>query len=113
MYESLTDNGLRRDDYDWFLEHGGQIKPYCIMGNDYYITNEHLVPAADAHMRPSGEIFGYYIITEQYFDRYHMPVMHTETNLADAVRAPAWLWKEWAQMVGVKQDGVPIIGFTW
>ena len=113
MYEYLTDNGLARDEYHWFLDHGRAIKPYCIMGNDYYITNEHLTPAEDGTIAPSGEIFGYYVITKQYFERYHLPVMHTETNLANAERAPAWLWKEWANMVRLKQDGVPIIGFTW
>jgi beta-glucosidase/6-phospho-beta-glucosidase/beta-galactosidase len=39
--------------------------------------------------------------------------MHTETNLGDSERAPAWLWKEWANMIRLKDDGVPIIGFTW
>src|SRR5262249_46959036 len=34
-------------------------------------------------------------------------------NLGDSERAPAWLWKEWANMVRLKDDGVPIIGFTW
>ncbi len=62
---------------------------------------------------PSGEIFGYYVITRQYYDRYHLPVMHTETNLQDADRAPNWLHKEWVNMVRLKADGVPIIGFTW
>jgi beta-glucosidase/6-phospho-beta-glucosidase/beta-galactosidase len=38
--------------------------------------------------------------------------MHTETNYADpdAVR---WLFKEWANVHRLKQDGVPIVGFTW
>ena len=113
MFEYLTDNGLTRDEYHWFLQRGRQLKRYCVMGNDYYVTNEHLVPPDEGPIGPSGEIFGYYVITKQYFDRYHLPVMHTETNLADADRAPAWLWKEWANMVRLKQDGVPIIGFTW
>jgi beta-glucosidase len=113
MYEYLADNGLTREEYHWFMENGFGAKPCCVMGNDYYITNEHLVSADDAALRPSGEIFGYYVITKQYYDRYHLPVMHTETNLQDAERAPAWLWKEWANMVRLKQDGVPIIGFTW
>lgn len=112
MYQYLTDNGLTRDEYRWFVEHGAAVKPYCIMGNDYYITNEHLV-TRDGAVEPSGEIFGYYVITKQYFDRYHLPVMHTETNLADGDRAPAWLWKEWCNMVRLKKDGVPVIGFTW
>ena len=51
------------------------------MGNDYYVTNEHHV-AADGTTRPSGEVFGYDVITRQYYDRYRLPVMHTETNSA-------------------------------
>jgi beta-glucosidase/6-phospho-beta-glucosidase/beta-galactosidase len=62
---------------------------------------------------PSGEIFGYYVITRQYYERYHLPVMHTETNLKDAERAPGWLKKEWINLHRLKQDGVPIVGFTW
>lgn len=112
-YQYLADNGMTRDEYHFFMQHGKHQKRHCVMGNDYYWTNEHLVPTGDAPMEPSGEIFGYYVITKQYFDRYHLPVMHTETNLADAERAPAWLWKEWANMMRLKADGVPIIGFTW
>jgi beta-glucosidase/6-phospho-beta-glucosidase/beta-galactosidase len=64
-------------------------------------------------VKGAGEIFGYYVITRQYYERYHLPVMHTETNLADIERAPGWLWKEWANMVRLRDDGVPILGFTW
>src|SRR6185369_3054807 len=39
--------------------------------------------------------------------------MHTETNMSDVQRAPAWLWKEWSNMMRLKEDGVPIVGFTW
>ena len=38
--------------------------------------------------------------------------MHTETN----IKMPAckeWLLKQWANLHRLKQDGVPIIGFTW
>ncbi len=112
MYEYLMDNGMTREEYHWFLEKAQALRSYCVMGNDYYITNEHLVPT-QGPVRPAGEIFGYYVITRQYYERYHLPVMHTETNLGDSERAPGWLWKEWANMVRLKDDGVPIIGFTW
>jgi beta-glucosidase/6-phospho-beta-glucosidase/beta-galactosidase len=110
MYEYLMDNGMTRDQYHWFGRH--HRKPHCIMGNDYYITNEHLVQK-DGSIVPAGEIFGYYVITHQYFSRYGLPVMHTETNLADTERASGWLRKEWANVHRLKQDGVPLIGFTW
>ncbi|MEO8288419.1 MAG: family 1 glycosylhydrolase [Chloroflexota bacterium] len=112
MYEYLLDNGMTRDEFRWFMEHGRALKPFQVMGNDYYITNEHLVHD-DGRVTMAGEVFGYYVITKQYYDRYRLPVMHTETNLADPVNAPAWLWKQWANMVRLKQDGVPIVGFTW
>jgi beta-glucosidase/6-phospho-beta-glucosidase/beta-galactosidase len=110
MYEYLLDNGMTREQYHWFVEN--HVKARCIMGNDYYITNEHLV-TADGQVLPSGEIFGYHVITHQYFARYHLPVMHTETNIQDAAKAPGWLKKEWANMHRLRQDGVPILGFTW
>jgi beta-glucosidase len=112
MYEYLMDNGMTRDEYHWCLREAARLRPFCVMGNDYYVTNEHLVPE-DGPVEDSGEIFGYYVITRQYYERYHLPVMHTETNLGDAARAPAWLWKEWANMIRLKDDGVPIVGFTW
>ncbi len=110
MYEYLTDNGMTREEFHFFLEHN--FKTYCVMGNDYYVTNEHLV-YPDGRMEASGEIFGYYVITEQYYNRYKLPVMHTETNLLEEAGAVAWLKKEWANMLRLKRDGVPIIGFTW
>jgi beta-glucosidase/6-phospho-beta-glucosidase/beta-galactosidase len=110
MYQYLLDNGMTREEYDWFRKN--HVKARCIMGNDYYITNEHLVKE-DGQVEESGEVFGYYVITRQYYDRYRLPVMHTETNLMDAKRAPWWLHKEWMNMHELKRDGVPIMGFTW
>jgi beta-glucosidase/6-phospho-beta-glucosidase/beta-galactosidase len=61
----------------------------------------------------SGEIFGYYPITQQYFARYRLPVMHTETNGLGGQDSVQWLKKEWANVHRLKQDGVPLVGFTW
>jgi beta-glucosidase/6-phospho-beta-glucosidase/beta-galactosidase len=113
MYQYLLDNGMTRDEYDWFMNM--RLKQHCIMGNDYYLTNEHRV-AADGSSRASGEVFGYDGITWQYFDRYRLPVMHTETNLADygdGELSVDWLWKQWASVLRVRNDGIPMVGFTW
>ncbi|MDQ2843458.1 MAG: family 1 glycosylhydrolase [Acidobacteriota bacterium] len=110
MYEYLLDNGMKREQYHWFCNN--HRKEHCVMGTDYYDTNEHLVND-DGSLTASGEVFGYYVITHQYFDRYHLPVMHTETNLPDAERAPAWIRKEWANVHRLREDGVPMIGFTY
>jgi len=113
MYEYLLDNGMTRQEYHFFLENN--LKHQCIMGNDYYRTNEHRV-RPDGSTTASGEVFGYHVITSQYHDRYQLPVMHTETNLWQGPKgdeAVHWLYKEWANVMRVRNDGVPIIGFTW
>ena len=113
MYEYLMDNSMTREQYRFFMKYN--LKHHCIMGNDYYVTNEHLV-AEDGSMRASGEIFGYAVLTNQYHDRYRLPVMHTETNLCEGPKgdeAVRWLRKEWANVLRVRNDGVPIVGFTW
>lgn len=109
MYEYLMQNGMTPEEYYWFTRN--QVKARCIMGNDYYVTNEHLV-FPDGHTQAAGEIFGYYVITSQYYRRYKLPIMHTETN----IKMPAcreWLLKQWANVHRLKHDGIPIIGFTW
>ncbi len=113
MYEYLMDSGMTREEYHFFLDNN--LKHQCIMGNDYYRTNEHRV-RPDGSTVASGEIFGYHVITTQYHDRYQLPVMHTETNLWQGPKgdeAVNWLWKEWANVLRVRNDGVPIVGFTW
>jgi hypothetical protein len=104
---------MTRDEYHFFL--GNSLHHHCILGNDYYWTNEHRV-SADGMTRASGEIFGYSEITRQYYNRYRLPVMHTETNIAEGPNgdeAVNWLWKEWANVLRVRNSGVPTVGFTW
>jgi len=113
MYEYLMDHGMTRGEYHFFLHHN--LKHHCLMGNDYYVTNEHRVEK-DGSTASSGEIFGYAEITRQYYQRYRLPVMHTETNLAQGARgdeAVLWLHKQWANVLRVRNDGMPMVGFTW
>jgi beta-glucosidase/6-phospho-beta-glucosidase/beta-galactosidase len=109
IYEHLLANGFTREDYNFFMIR--EQRHRRVMGNDYYEWNEHLLRAEDQWI-PSGEILGYYVITKQYFDRYGLPVMHTETN-AVSEKAVTWLWKEWASMIRLRDDHIPIVGFTW
>jgi beta-glucosidase/6-phospho-beta-glucosidase/beta-galactosidase len=109
MYEFLLHNGMSKQEYEWFMNNASRTR--CIMGNDYYITNEHMVKA-DGSILASGEIFGYHVITHQYFTRYNLPVMHTETNILEPLSSD-WLKKQWTNAYQLRQDGVPLLGFTW
>lgn len=113
MFRFLMDNDMTEGEYDFFMrEH---LKSHCIMGNDYYWRNEHNV-SKDGKTSSSGEIFGYNEITRQYYERYRLPVMHTETNTFEGPNgdeAVRWLRKEWANVLRVRNAGMPIVGFTW
>jgi beta-glucosidase/6-phospho-beta-glucosidase/beta-galactosidase len=106
----LMDNGLTREEYDWFMQ--GEPPGYQIMGNDYYGRNEHILKP-DGTMCPAEDVMGWYQITKEYYERYKKPVMHTETNTFDADAAPSWLWKQWINVLRMRADGVPVLGFNW
>ena len=110
MYAYLLDNGMTRAEYDWFMV--GEPPGYQVMGNDYYGRNERVL-LPDGTWCPAEDVLGWYQITRQYYDRYRKPVMHTETNEFDADAAPAWLWKQWINVLRMREDGVPVLGFTW
>jgi beta-glucosidase len=128
MFRHRIRHGMSEAEYDFFMRPRERVRRACVMGNDYYATNEHWVDGAaysaqhpadpnPYHYRQSGEIFGYYVITKQYYDRYKIPVMHSETNRADRAGGPDeahdWFKKQWANVLRLRQDGVPILGFTW
>ena len=106
----LMDAGLTRAEYDGFM--AGEPPGYQVMGNDYYGRNEKIL-LPDRSMCSAEDVFGWCQITKAYHDRYHKPVMHTETNHFDPDIAPAWLWKQWLNVLKIRADGVPVLGFTW
>ncbi|MBD2723004.1 family 1 glycosylhydrolase [Hymenobacter armeniacus] len=106
----LFDHGLTRREYDWFM--AGEPPGYQIMGNDYYGRNERIV-LPDGEICTSMDVLGWYNITLEYYRRYRKPVMHTETNVLEAHNAPTWLWKQWVNILRMRDEGVPVLGFTW
>ncbi|MBC8166808.1 MAG: family 1 glycosylhydrolase [Bryobacteraceae bacterium] len=106
----LLDNGFTREEFNWFMRN--DAAGYQIMGNDYYGRNEHLL-LPDGSIMQGEDVLGWYLITKRYHERYYRPVMHTETNVFDSKLAPNWLWKQWANVLRMRRDGIPVLGFTW
>jgi hypothetical protein len=109
MIAYLLDNGMPRARLDYFLDR--EICPACIMGTDYYESSESVV-FADGSTRGSN-VLGYYGLTRQYHERYRLPVMLTETNQVQELNATFWLERQWANVLRLRQEGYPVIGFTW
>jgi beta-glucosidase/6-phospho-beta-glucosidase/beta-galactosidase len=106
----LLDHGMPAEEYAWFMRH--RVPRRSILGIDYYDWNEKLIDT-DGRARALGELFGWYVIASQYYQRYRRPLMHTETNCMDAREAPRWLWRQWHNVQLIHQAGVPVVGFTW
>ena len=106
----MMDNGMTRQEYEWFM--AGKPPGYQVMGNDYYGPNER-IKLPDGSIQTSVDVLGWYNITKDYYERYRMPVMHTETNAFDPDEAPIWLYKQWVNILQMRQNGVPVLGFTW
>ena len=112
MYEYLLDNGLTRDEYSFFTN--TSLRHHCVLGSDYYVTNEHRV-RADGSTYAAGDVIGYDQIARHYYRRYGLPIMHTETNHEDkgGGEAAEWLWRQWSSLLQVRNSGIPTVGFTW
>ncbi len=110
IQDYLAECGMTRAEYDWFMQ--GEPAGQQVVGLDYYGRNEHA-------SKPCGKRFalediaGWFLVSRDYHERYRRPLMHTETNVFDAAAAPGWLWKQWVNILRSRQDGVPVLGFTW
>lgn len=109
MFRYLLDNGMREAEYDWFQSQADPSR--CIMGTDYYGRNEHVVDAEGKTIY-SGTLLGYSEIVRQYHERYRMPIMLTETNTY-APQAVDWLRQTWANVDRLREEGLPVVGYTW
>jgi beta-glucosidase/6-phospho-beta-glucosidase/beta-galactosidase len=110
MRSYLRERGLSDEGYARFMNR--EAPQRTVLGVDYYEWNERLIDV-DGHARALGELFGWYVIASQYWDRYRRTMMHTETNRMDAADASSWLWRQWHNVQLLRKADVPIIGFTW
>jgi beta-glucosidase/6-phospho-beta-glucosidase/beta-galactosidase len=109
----VLENGMTEVEMRFFEEN--KVKGHCIVGSDYYVTNEHRVEP-DGSMTDAGDVLGYAPIGREYADRYRLPIMHTETNRDQGPQgdeAINWLLAQWAMVRSLMRIGVPVVGFTW
>ncbi len=110
IYATCCENGMTKGEFDWFM--GFDAPGYQVLGLDYYGRNERLLKP-DGTVIPAEDVLGWYQLARQYYRRYRRPLMHTETNVFDKEAAPGWLWKQWINVLRLRGDGIPVLGFTW
>jgi len=110
MRDLLLQQGIDQSEIDRIAHR--EVPRRSVLGVDYYEWNERLIDRSGNPLA-LGELFGWYVIANQYWERYRRPMMHTETNKPDADGAPRWLWRQWHNVQLLRSSGVPLVGFTW
>jgi beta-glucosidase/6-phospho-beta-glucosidase/beta-galactosidase len=106
-------HGMTPSECRFFETHA--LRGHCILGSDYYLTNEHHVES-DGATRDAGETLGYAMIAREYAQRYGLPMMHTETNRDQGRHgdeACDWLRRQFTVVRSLMRSGVQVVGFTW
>lgn len=109
MCRLLNENGVSESELEWFMSQG--MRRHSVLGTDYYITNERML-RPNGELVGTGDVFGYYLLAKEYYERYRVPLMHTETNRV-CEHSIEWLRKQWLNVLRLREDGVPVVGFTW
>lgn len=124
-YDKLVDQLTRLRDLHLKLkeETGKTMMDDTVFGIDYYTTNESGIsqgePLSDKARDyidevESGRRKGVYGVTKEYWDRYHLPVLHTETNYPDE-NGDNVLWgrQQLAELRQLDKSGIPVLGANW
>ena len=81
------------------------------MGNDYYGHNEKLLLPDGSMMHGEDVLDGIRnaallpaVLQAGHAHRDQHPLPGAE---------PRWLWKQWTNVLRMRRDGIPVLGFTW
>jgi beta-glucosidase/6-phospho-beta-glucosidase/beta-galactosidase len=105
----LNDHGVTSNDLSFFRERRAVGQRW--LGTDYYSTCEHRV-CASGRRSVARRGIGFRAVATQYYQRYRIPLFHCETNRGHR-HAVAWLDEQWSDILHLRADGVPVMGFTW
>jgi beta-glucosidase len=113
--------------YEWLLEHGAtEAELHClaehaprwdVLGVNYYpwSSHKHVVRRDGKHRvmgHPSPS--GLADVLRLVHDRYHLPIMVTETSSnGPHVERALWMRETVSAVQRVRSEGVPVLGYTW
>lgn len=113
LYEWITAYGMSELDLEWF-----RTNPQTpdVLGIDYYPNSEwQLDRAAEGiRQRRSETPVGLYGIATDYYHRYALPMMVTETSAdGQPINREIWLDETVTDCRRLRESGVPMLGYFW
>lgn len=107
----LRKHGMSEDALAWFSANGVQPD---ILGLDYYIQSEMLYRGGKAVIAPKGVRVGIAEVVREYYRRYNVPVMITETDRHDTFEVRLdWLEDLNKELLQLRREGIPMVGCCW
>jgi beta-glucosidase len=112
----LLQNGATEGDLAWFREHAVDLP---VVGMNMYpmFTQKRMLRDAAGRLRIRMPYAGGDLVTRLgrlYHERYGAPLFVSETaSLGSVRRRRAWLDASVAATRGLRQEGVPVFGYTW
>lgn len=97
------------------LDFNQTMKSYTVLGVDYYSHNEEgLSPQPELYMKQikEGKRIGLFATAKDYFNRYHMPMMITETGTPYFVYGARWHQQMLLEAAKLQEAGIPLLAYT-
>jgi beta-glucosidase/6-phospho-beta-glucosidase/beta-galactosidase len=110
MKKYMLSHGFSRIDYEWCMDHGNTKN--TVLGVDHYPTCVHRFGAQTTVDETPNEPLKLYDIIKVYWDRYTMPVLHTETN-GWPKNAVSICMQTYTALNKLRREGYPILGMGW
>jgi glycosyltransferase involved in cell wall biosynthesis len=113
LYEWLTDYGVSEIDLEWF-----RTNPQTpdVMGLDYYPHSDWQIDMVNGGVRQrrADNPVGLYGIATEYFARYGLPMIMTETSIEGAkINREIWFETMVEQARKLRSEGIPLLGLFW
>ena len=110
----LQKHGFSDFDLHWFQRNAQTLD---IIGLDYYEHTEvelYTTPEGYYRQRSLNPPLGLYQAAQNYWSKYHIPLMVTETSAGGQHwERLAWLEKSVGDVRRLRAEGFPVIGYTW
>src|SRR3989344_1178782 len=110
MRDYLISQGLTEEEYSWFMIHG--TREHTILGIDHYPTCIHLLEENTTINCDPTHPFQLYTLIIDYWNRYQLPLIHTETN-GWPKHALDICKKTYDTISQLRVEGYPILGMGW
>ncbi len=113
LFSWLEKHGFSITDLKWFLRNPATID---VLGLDYYKHSEiELYPCGDKYrQRVPANLAGLHKTVVDYWHRYGLPIMITETNCyGNDEERRAWLQFTVEDVKKLRAEGVNVVGYTW